>query len=350
MTNAEIIMRESLELAEQGILATTEATFTDENGEEVTLNVPEEIHTFDQWKKSGRIVKYGEHAIAKFAVWSPTKKTQKMLDENDGKVDEKKKSELKMYMRNACWFKKSQTQTIEEAERDREARQEAKKAEAKPEQPEAKKAETKKSSPKKSAPKSEAKNTKSAKPKKTEKSELVTLRNALEKATLKKNPDRYLLLERHGEYVDICDTGAWLAEVSNKGYEEVFVNGKKSSVFPSLRDGECLKINDKTSGNTYNSPMLDDLLTDGYGFNMKEEDLKPVEVLDYTEKQESGKTLHALKCGNKIKAVNDAYLTAFDKNTKWFSTENRVTPIVSEHGAIMLVRVGDDFAERATAK
>jgi hypothetical protein len=128
MTNAEIIMGESLELAKQGILATAPGTFVDEDGEEVEMEIPEEIHTFDGWKKLGYIVKYGEHAIAKFAIWSPTKASRKEIAEAK-KNGEKPK--MKMYMRFAAWFKRDQVETVAEAEKHKAEREKAKKAEKK---------------------------------------------------------------------------------------------------------------------------------------------------------------------------------------------------------------------------
>lgn len=168
MTNAEMIMRESLELMKQGILAGVDTKFTDENGEEVVVAIPEEIHTFDQWKKMGRIVKYGEHAVAKFPVWSPTKKTQRMLEENDGKLDDKEKKEARMYMRNASWFTFGQTETVEEAEKARAERKAKKTEEQKTAEP---KTVTESPEPKKTVKadaEKKAETAKTEKPKKTE--------------------------------------------------------------------------------------------------------------------------------------------------------------------------------------
>lgn len=161
MTNAEIIMRERMELAEQGILATSPDTFIDVDGEEVEMEVPEEIHTFDYWKNAGRCVKYGEHAVAKFAVWSPTKASRKEQAEAEAKGE---KPKMKMYMRMTSFFKRDQTETLEEAEKHREERKAAKEAEKsapkKTEEPKAEKTEkpkTEKKTTKKTADKPETK-------------------------------------------------------------------------------------------------------------------------------------------------------------------------------------------------
>lgn len=189
MTNEEIIMEEATELMEDGILAGTLEKI-DICGEEEEVMIPEEIHTFDQWKKLGRIVKKGEHAIAKFAIWSPTKRTQKMLDDNNGKVDDKKKKELKMYMRNASWFKFDQTQPIEEAEKEYKERA-AKRAEVK-KTAEKPKTTTKSKTTKKSTTATKkttktAKTSAKAEPKKTapKKSEAKTTKKTTKKAETK---------------------------------------------------------------------------------------------------------------------------------------------------------------------
>lgn len=351
MTNAEIIMRESIDLMEQGILAGKLEKFTDENGEEVEMTLPEEIHTFDQWQKQGRIVKYGEHAIAKFPVWSPTKASQKVLEKTDKELTDKEKKQLKMYMRNACWFKLSQTQTLEEAEKDRKARQDAKKTEkSKPDKKtttssapvQAKPEKTEKTA--KKAKKSETKKTAKTKSKTSSDKELVTLRNAFEKATLKKNPSRYLLVERHGDDVYLCDTGWYIAKVSHKDYEEVFTK-KSHLTFPPLSDGMGWRVDDKDSGSSIAKDVLKNVFDSQFG--LKDKIKIPVNVLDYTTTAVGGDVLRAIKCDGSIKAVNDAFLKAFPKNTVWLSTADLVTPIVSKMGAILPVRVGDEFVKNA---
>lgn len=333
MTNAEIIMRESIALMEQGILAGVDGVFVDENGDDVAMKVPEEIHTFDQWKKMGRIVKKGEHGIAKFAIWSPTKQTQKILDDNDGKLDKDKKKDARMYMRMASWFTKAQTQTIEEAEK---ARETEKAADSKPQVS---------SEPKKPAKASKkkavkAKDTKKdTTPKKSKTEYLKKLCEGITKATLKKNPRRYLLIERSGNTVYICDSGWYAIKLAAKEYNEVF---RKKSIYPEMKNGMRIKIEDKDRNNTYKDYAVKTAFENG--FNIGEQEKKPVEIKEYT--QPFGETTcRALKCGDTVKGVNDDFLKLLDNNDKWFSTENVITAIVSEKCAILPMRVDEKFAK-----
>lgn len=94
MTNEEVIMRESIELVEQGKLALSD-------------DLPEPIHTYQGWKSMGFKVKKGEHAIAKFAIWTPVKQKRK-----DDDADDDKKPKMRMYLETACWFKSSQVEEI----------------------------------------------------------------------------------------------------------------------------------------------------------------------------------------------------------------------------------------------
>lgn len=71
MTNEMIILWESVDLMEQGIIGTTGRTFEveDKDGNKRLLREPEPIHTFDGWKERGYAVKKGEHAVASFMIW-----------------------------------------------------------------------------------------------------------------------------------------------------------------------------------------------------------------------------------------------------------------------------------------
>ena len=99
MTNAEIIFRNRVFLAEQGVIK------TDENG------MPEEIHTFDAWKKQGYIVKKGEHAVAKFQIWMPSKKSKKQMAEEEQEQKEQK-AMPRMFKKVACFFTAEQVTPI----------------------------------------------------------------------------------------------------------------------------------------------------------------------------------------------------------------------------------------------
>lgn len=107
MTNAMIILNESVELMENGVLSGTGefVEVEDADGNKKRLEMPEEIHTFSAWKSMGYSVKKGEKAIAKFDIWKHTSKT--VTDEN-GEETEKSK----MFMKTAAFFKRSQVEKI----------------------------------------------------------------------------------------------------------------------------------------------------------------------------------------------------------------------------------------------
>lgn len=140
MTNYEIVSEARENLLEQGLI---HGVLVD--GEEV----PEELYTFDQWKRQGRIVKLGEHAIVKLMLWVPNKYTQKMLDDNDGKLDEKQRKSARMSLRLSGLFTKEQTQPEEEAEKEFKARAEARAKAKKSAKKETKKTVTKQETAKK---------------------------------------------------------------------------------------------------------------------------------------------------------------------------------------------------------
>lgn len=103
MTNAEIIFNNRVFLAEQGVIK------TDEDG------MPEEIHTFDAWKKRGYIVKKGEHAVAKFQIWMPSKKSKKQMAEEEQEQEREQKDPTampRMFKKVACFFTAEQVTPI----------------------------------------------------------------------------------------------------------------------------------------------------------------------------------------------------------------------------------------------
>lgn len=112
-TNASIILTESLRLMKEGVLKGcgqyAEATFTNDEGEEVTetVELPEIIHTFNGWKQLGFKVKKGEHAIAAFPIWKPRmckteKEDEDPSEERDG-----------FFLKKSHWFKASQVEPLE---------------------------------------------------------------------------------------------------------------------------------------------------------------------------------------------------------------------------------------------
>ena len=86
MTNAQIAMENRVFLMEQGIIKPTDQKmiYTDDLGTR-EINVPEEVYTFDAWKKQGRIVLKGQHAIAKFKIWMPKRgrRVEEIAEDNN---------------------------------------------------------------------------------------------------------------------------------------------------------------------------------------------------------------------------------------------------------------------------
>lgn len=111
MTNAMIIMMESVKLLEAGVIGSTGRTFTvtDADGSERVLQEPEPIHTFAHWKDLGFSVKKGEHAVAKFPIWKGAESVVK--DEDGNETDEKK---TRMFMKTACFFTAAQVERMED--------------------------------------------------------------------------------------------------------------------------------------------------------------------------------------------------------------------------------------------
>ena len=110
MTNATIILNESLRLMEEGKLKGSGqfAEIETENGPQ-TIELPEEIHTFNGWKARGYQVKKGEHSSIKFPIW---KHTTKMLNTDTGNESIDKMNaninaqggEKRMFMKTAAFF------------------------------------------------------------------------------------------------------------------------------------------------------------------------------------------------------------------------------------------------------
>ena len=109
MTNAQIIMNESINLLESGIIKGTgrmfEAVIVDKEGNETKKMVeePEAIHTYAGWKQLGFQVKKGEKAKASFIIWKCV--AGKKEEESD------EQPENKMFMKKSHFF------TIDQVER-----------------------------------------------------------------------------------------------------------------------------------------------------------------------------------------------------------------------------------------
>lgn len=111
MTNAMIILSESVKLMEAGKLKGTGVFVTVEmNGETKQLEMPEEIHTFNGWKERGFKVKKGEHSEIKFPIWKHTVK-EKRADELTGNPLEDA-PKTNMFMKLSAFFTAEQVEPI----------------------------------------------------------------------------------------------------------------------------------------------------------------------------------------------------------------------------------------------
>lgn len=110
MTNAQIIMNESINLLENGIIKGTgrmlEAVIVDKDGNETKKMVeePEAIHTYAAWKQLGYQVKKGEKAKASFIIWKHVAGKKKEESEEQ--------EESKMFMKKAHFFTIDQVEKI----------------------------------------------------------------------------------------------------------------------------------------------------------------------------------------------------------------------------------------------
>ena len=118
MTNAQIILIESIRLMEEGILKGSGQFVEIETDKGTkTVELPEEIHTFKGWKELGYSVKKGEKSAIKFAIW---KHTRKMLETNTGNSELDKMNanindqggHTNMFMKTASWFTAAQVEKV----------------------------------------------------------------------------------------------------------------------------------------------------------------------------------------------------------------------------------------------
>lgn len=110
MTNATIILNESIRLMEEGVLKGTGefVKFEDVNGNIKEFEIPEEIHTFNGWKQRGYAVKKGEKSKIKFSIWKCTSKAVKNEDGEDEDI------QTNMFMKLSAFFTLAQVEKITE--------------------------------------------------------------------------------------------------------------------------------------------------------------------------------------------------------------------------------------------
>ena len=109
MTNAMIILNESVKLMEAGVIKATDKVMVikDGNGNSKELPIPEQIHTFAMWKELGYAVQKGQHAVAAFPIWKYTAKKAQ------GETEEEAQERGHCFMKMSHFFSASQVQPID---------------------------------------------------------------------------------------------------------------------------------------------------------------------------------------------------------------------------------------------
>lgn len=112
MTNERIIFEESMRLMEEGTLKGTGEFVTVEydDGTTATVEMPEQIHTFNGWKQRGFSVKKGEKSKIKITIWKYTEK-QKPEEEKTGNPIEDAPI-ANMFMKPSAFFTFDQVEPI----------------------------------------------------------------------------------------------------------------------------------------------------------------------------------------------------------------------------------------------
>ena len=108
MTNEQIISNRSQYLLSIGKIKPTGRTFTavDGEGNQITMQEPEQIHTFAAWKKLGFIVRRGEKAVDSFAIWKYT--SRKKPDQ----TEEEAEAEGRCFLKYSHFFAAHQVERI----------------------------------------------------------------------------------------------------------------------------------------------------------------------------------------------------------------------------------------------
>lgn len=113
MKNSEIVFANRVFLMEQGVIKGIPGTsllWKDDQGEREIM-MPEEIKTFDAWRKEGFIVQKGQHAVAKFQIWMPkTKKGKKVEAGESENADDAEMIAKGFYKKLSYFFTRDQVQ------------------------------------------------------------------------------------------------------------------------------------------------------------------------------------------------------------------------------------------------
>lgn len=111
MTNEMIIFNNRIELQKKNIIKGTGNMIEVEiNGEKITLEEPEEIHTFNGWKQRGYKVKKGEHSSIKFPIWKYVEKKKKPEELTGNELIDA--TETNMFMKMSAFFTQAQVEKV----------------------------------------------------------------------------------------------------------------------------------------------------------------------------------------------------------------------------------------------
>ena len=111
MTNANIILNESVKLMEAGQLKGTGEFITIEtDAGKKQIEIPEEIHTFNGWKERGYQVKKGEKSTIKIPIWKHTTKDKPEEEKTGNPLEDAPVTN--MFMKVSAFFKFSQVEPM----------------------------------------------------------------------------------------------------------------------------------------------------------------------------------------------------------------------------------------------
>ena len=114
MTNEMIIMMESVRLMKEGVIKGT-GKFAEAkiNGKIEKFEIPEEIHTYERWRKMGYQVQKGQTSFIKFKVWFYTGRNGRSQEVEEG-AENSTQQRGKCYMRMTAFFTADQVKPKED--------------------------------------------------------------------------------------------------------------------------------------------------------------------------------------------------------------------------------------------
>lgn len=112
-SNAEMIFAKEIDLAQKGLIPTTERKITvNLGGKDVEMNEPTHIHTASGWRSKGYLVRKGEHAVASIPIWH---NTNVRPDENAEPDENGAVKASRMQRKTSYFFSAEQVAPIEDA-------------------------------------------------------------------------------------------------------------------------------------------------------------------------------------------------------------------------------------------